>query len=113
MTKRRTIQELYYDHETPIDMLIRTIRESHSDMQFMFTHGCCFEFYKILKSQWPQAEPYFSNREGHVYTKIDKEYYDIRGKAMYIPGDLKLMSKRKQNEAEHWARTDTRRLSMI
>ena len=39
--------------------------------------GNCYQFYEILKTIFPDAEPY---ENGHVLTKIDGEFYDIRGK---------------------------------
>lgn len=29
---------------------------------------------------FPDAEPYYDHSEGHVYTKIDDDFYDINGR---------------------------------
>lgn len=37
----------------------------------------CFGVYRILKSVFPDAEPFYDG--SHVYTKINGVYYDIDG----------------------------------
>jgi hypothetical protein len=48
-------------------------------MRFIYTNGSCYEFFKILRNLYPEAELWYDYVEGHVYTKIDKFWYDIRG----------------------------------
>ncbi len=43
-------------------------------------------FFCILKSIHPNAQAFYSVREGHVITKIDKYYYDITGVILKIDG---------------------------
>lgn len=45
----------------------------------IFMEGSCFRLYKILKTIFPDAEPYYSQLDGHWITKINGEYYDING----------------------------------
>jgi len=58
--------------------VIKTIRESFGASITVYTFGNCYQFYEILKTIFPEAKAYESG--GHVYTKIDNEFYDIRGK---------------------------------
>ena len=64
--------------EERILSIIKAIRESFGGSVAIYTQGNCYHFYEILKSIFPEAEPYESG--GHVLTKIDDNYYDIRGK---------------------------------
>lgn len=56
---------------------ITTIRESFSGSITVYTMGNCYQFYEILKVVFPGAEPFESG--GHVITKINGKFYDIRG----------------------------------
>ena len=61
---------------------ITTIRASFGASIATYTHGNCYQLYEILKVVFPNSEP-FSDGCGHVYTKIDDNFYDIRGKSNY------------------------------
>jgi len=56
---------------------IKTVRESSGGSIATYTMGNCYQFYEILKCIYPEAEAYYA---GHVWTKIEDEFYDIRGK---------------------------------
>ena len=58
----------------------------------MYTRGGCFEFYNILRSVFPDAEPFYDHHEGHVYTKIDGKFYDITGQRFHELDRLTPMS---------------------
>lgn len=59
---------------------LRELRDSDSRMQKIFLEGSCFRLYCILKTIYPNAEPYYSQVDGHWVTKIDGSFYDINGK---------------------------------
>jgi len=59
--------------------LISTIRASFGASIAVYTCGNCYQLYEILKMVFPDAEA-FESKSGHVFTKIDGEFYDIRGK---------------------------------
>lgn len=65
----------------PID-LINSIKSSFYGSDHVYTHGSCFQFYKILKTAFPNAEPFIS--DDHIITMIDGSYYDITG---FVDGD--------------------------
>jgi len=69
--------------------LITTIRASFGASIAVYTMGNCYQFYEILKVVFPDAEPYESG--GHVLTKINGEFYDIRGKIDHTKIDLILV----------------------
>ena len=57
---------------------ITTVRASFGGSIAVYTCGNCYQFYEILKIVFPDAEAFDAG--GHVYTKIDNNFYDIRGK---------------------------------
>ncbi len=57
--------------------VITSIRESFGGSIAVYRMGNCYQFYEILKTIFPDAEPFESG--GHVFTKIDGKYYDIMG----------------------------------
>ena len=96
-----------------IDSIIRVIRESHPDIQYLYTHGQCWNFHCILKEiLGVEIEPYHSYSEGHVYSKIGNFFWDIRGCHSNPPRDLKKMSDRMIKEAGEWGSRDRRILTM-
>lgn len=64
--------------ENNILNFIKVIRESFGSSIAVYRFGNCYQFYEILKSIFPEAEAFESG--GHVFTKINDEFYDIRGK---------------------------------
>ena len=60
--------------------LLAALRGAHEHMEAIFLRGSCYELYLILRVIHPDAEPWL--REGHVYTRIDGRFYDIRGQAL-------------------------------
>lgn len=70
--------------------LITAIRNSFPGSTTVYTRGACWEFYLILKATFPDAQPYYDHRDGHVYTKIDGGFYDINGR-LKKPLDLQPM----------------------
>lgn len=58
---------------------IKELRDS-ADIQYkIFTEGSCFRLYCIIKTIFPKANPYWSDRDEHAITEIDGKYYDIGG----------------------------------
>ena len=58
-------------------VLLAALRNSHEHARGVFRHGGCYEMYRILRTIWPAAEPWYI--DGHVYTSIDGRLYDIDG----------------------------------
>lgn len=58
---------------------ISILRGSVYEAEWLFQHGCCYELFRILKDRWPEAELWYVDNPGHVYTKIGERFYDIRG----------------------------------
>lgn len=75
------------------EALIARLRGAHPDMEWIFMRGSCFELYEILRVVWPEAEPWYSQIEGHVFVKIGPWWYDIRGRHRKAPPDANLMTK--------------------
>ncbi len=86
----------------PLDF-IATVRESFKAASFVYTNGGCYQFYKILKHLYPEAEPWM-DKYYHVLTEIQGEFYDIDGLASSEP--LTYMNETLKAKAEKWV-TDT------
>lgn len=56
---------------------IDTVRNSFIGADHVFTNGSCYQFFKILKLIFPDAQAYYDN--DHIITKIGNKYYDITG----------------------------------
>lgn len=56
---------------------ISAIRDSHSQMENIFLQGSCLNLFCILRTIYPQAQPWFNI--DHIITEIDGRYYDITG----------------------------------
>ena len=56
---------------------LRALRNSHEHMRGVYRHGGCYELFRVLRTVWPKAQPWFI--DGHVYTKINNRWYDIDG----------------------------------
>ena len=62
---------------TDVTDLIESIRESFTGSVDVYTKGSCYRFYLILKSVFPESEPWYDI--DHVWTKIGDNFYDING----------------------------------
>jgi len=92
--------------------IIKAIRESWSSSVVVYTYGCCYQFYEILKAIFPTAESYWDGN--HIFTKIDGEYYDIKGKFIYDGRRLTLVIDKKdidKHSVNKWS--DERRSEYI
>ena len=74
------------------EVLIERIRESFDESRLVYTQGSCYRFFLILRTVYPDAEAYYDWVEGHVYTKIDGKFYDIRGRCANAPKDLERLN---------------------
>lgn len=55
---------------------INLLRKSDFYIEYIYSEGGCYQFYKILKKLFPTSEPFINNQENHIITKIDDVYYD-------------------------------------
>lgn len=65
--------------------LIKSIRQSFIGAEQVYTQGSCIMLYRILKTVYPEALPYWSKEARHMITKIGNSYYDIYGKVKKEP----------------------------
>ena len=68
-----------------IKEMITALRESRPDMVEIFTEGWCYHLFLIIRALEPTAQPWYQTNPGHVYTKVGKYWYDIRGKYLRCP----------------------------
>lgn len=61
---------------------IEVMRNARPDNGHYFMNGGCWEFFRVLRSVFPEAQPYhtWTDLRGHVATKIGDHLYDIRGR---------------------------------
>lgn len=59
---------------------IKEFQKFGTSVSRCFLEGNCYYFYVILKSQFPQAHPYYVPEDCHVITEIDGAFFDITGK---------------------------------
>ena len=69
---------------TPIEF-IKALAETDIYIEMIYMQGGCYQFYRLLKTLYPQAVPYLvkyddkSSQFDHVITEIDGRFYDITG----------------------------------
>ena len=86
-----------------VERLINAIRSSQPHAHYMYRYGCCYNFFLILRSVFPQAQPYYSLKIGHVYTLIDGRFYDIEGKCLNPPKDLTFLYHNIEDKPHRWS----------
>lgn len=65
--------------EESIVEFLRELRESADEIYAIYLNGSCYRLYKMLSCFFPEAEPYWSDRDNHCITKIEDKFYDIGG----------------------------------
>lgn len=60
-------------------LIIQSIRESDYYIEHIYMRGGCYKFYLILKSIYPDAEPFIHQDKDHIVTKLSGKLFDIRG----------------------------------
>lgn len=89
------------DPET-IERFLAALRQFHPDMEFMFRHGGCYHLFVILRTLWPQAELWYVDNPGHVWTRIDRRFYDIRGGRSRKPAGARPATFRDLGRPDRW-----------
>lgn len=93
-----------------VESIIFSIRNSHVDIEELYINGQCYNFFLILQSIYPEAEAWYDYVEGHVYSKIGKYWYDIRGKHYKVAESCEPLDH--YNLKPHrWGSRDKRRLT--
>lgn len=90
-------------HETIMNF-IATLRRAHQSIAPIFTHGACYEFYRIMKVLDGSAEPWYDGQ--HVYVKIGERLYDIDGENTFTAfgeRQLRRMNDDDELNAQFWA----------
>jgi hypothetical protein len=66
--------------QNEIEKVITSIRNSAPNTVKTYTQGCCYGFFEILRTIFGQdVEAWYDTKEGHIYSKIGKYWYDITG----------------------------------
>jgi hypothetical protein len=96
-----------------VERFLAALRSAHPDMEALFLRGQCYALWLILRTLWPEAQPLYSASEGHVYVRIAGGVYDIRGRHLRLPRDLRPLGHRDSDKPHRWGRRDRRRLVEI
>jgi hypothetical protein len=62
-----------------VEIFLKQLRESADIIYKIYTDGSCYKLYEILKVFYPDAIPYWSDRDNHCLVKIKDSFYDIGG----------------------------------
>lgn len=65
--------------------LANIIRNTHPDMEKIYTSGGCYEFFRLCQSVVPEVECW--GNDDHVYAKLGNSLFDING-IHDIPNDF-------------------------
>lgn len=79
---------------------INTLRDSDSYIKTIYLYGGCYQFFKVLKTVFPNAVPYINQEKNHVVTMIDGNYYDITG---ITNGKYQPLTKDDISRCEKWS----------
>lgn len=58
---------------------IDALRNSDFFIEHLYLNGSCYQFHRLLKELYPDAEPFINEGKNHIITRIDGLYYDITG----------------------------------
>jgi len=93
------------------ERLIARIRDAHPDNECLYMEGQCYNFALILREIFEDAEIWWDTSEGHVYTKIGRCWYDIRGKHVKVSSACAPLDHTRGDKPHRWGPRDKRRLS--
>ena len=89
---------------TKIEKFLKALRDSDFFIEHIYMNGGCYQLYKVIKSVFPDAEPYFSKELVHIAAMVDGKLYDIRGPIdEKTVGGFVLMTPEQCQEAESWS----------
>lgn len=83
--------------------VISRIRDGNPDAVRLYTQGQCYNFSLLLKEIFPEAEIWYDQVEGHVYSKIGEFWYDIRGRHFKVADSCLPLNHRDGHPPHRWA----------
>ena len=108
-----SLQPFYNPDPDFIIKFITSIREANSNVMIpLFMEGRCYDFFLILKNLYPEAEAWYDYNEGHVYTKINKYWYDIRGVHRIVKPSTLPLNHFEGHRPHRWSNSDNRVLTV-
>ena len=93
-----------------VESIIAVIRNSDRYIETIYMKGGCYQFFKILKSLYPEALPLINVEKDHVVTRISGINYDITG---IVGGNYIEMTLDDIETAKGWSFSITRSLSIV
>jgi len=66
--------------EEQIELFLKELRDSADIIYRIFTSGSCYRLYPIMKTVFPNATAWWSDRDNHCVVEIEGNFYDIGGK---------------------------------
>jgi len=91
----------------PIERFLARLRDVHPIMLYIYQRGGCYELFLMLREIWPEAEAWYAEAEGHIYTKIGNHWYDIRGQHVAVKDKIHFgpLEVHRQHGAFSWKKT--------
>lgn len=84
---------------TPADVLATLPFDEHAYME-----GMCYRVFAALRSVYPQAQAWYDPIVGHIYTRIDDKWWDIRGAHDDIPHASVVLTVERRKAINHMRR---------
>ncbi len=60
-------------------LLVNSLRETDRYIESIFMQGGCYRFHLFLKNIFPVATPFIHKDKDHIISKIDNQFFDIKG----------------------------------
>lgn len=67
------------DKRALVESFLASMRDADPNAVTRYTRGDCYQLYLKLKEQFPAAEPWYDQIDGHVLTLLYGRLYDITG----------------------------------
>ena len=90
--------------------MLDTLRTSHPDIEALYLYGQCYNLFRLIRVWRPDAEPWYDQMEGHIYTRVGAYWYDIRGVHYRLNSSASVCDHQRGDKPHRWGGRDTRRL---
>lgn len=81
---------------------VKDIFPPQVDVSYVGKNGKCYQVALLLRHVYPHAEIHYSQSEGHVYTLIGGNYYDIDGIVFSVPPDTCILDHQSGHRPHRW-----------
>ena len=93
------------------EKLVARLRDSFDGAEHVYKCGSCYQLFLVLRTVWPDAEPWYDHVAGHIYTRIGRHWYDIDGKHLRVPKTCLVYRYDGSHAPHRWGRKQAWRLT--